>query len=336
MRFSILIPVYNVEKYLKECLDKISQQSYKDYEVILVDDGSTDKSGLICDEYCKSNCRAKVIHKINEGLISARRIAINNAKGEYCVFCDSDDFLELEALNEINKIVEKREPDIIIYNAYKYIDGKKEKFFQDVFSEGMIQNKQDVYTKLLIEYSINSLCLKTVKRSIFDNEKDYNMFYGCNFGEDLLQTIPIVNNAQDIYYLNKPLYNYRISSGMMRKFNKNYYWSYKKVNQEINKQLIDKNVEHLNQKIAYHLLTAAYGATTQLKYCNNIDFTDVKEISDDALFKKEYQILRKSTFWKDMSIKERVILILLKTENYFLIYFLLKFKMVLKGDKNEK
>ena len=93
MKFSILVPVYNVEKYLPECLESIENQTYRDFEVILVDDGSNDRSGEICDQFKeRTTTNTTVLHKENQGLISARRIGINNAKGEYCIFCDSDDF----------------------------------------------------------------------------------------------------------------------------------------------------------------------------------------------------------------------------------------------------
>ena len=129
MLFSVLIPIYNVEKYLLKCLESIKQQEFKDYEVILVDDGSKDNSGKMCDEYCKENTRFRVIHKENRGLISARRVAIQNAKGEYCIFCDSDDFFEDNAFQQLYYVIKNNKPDMIIYNAYKYEHENKEIFF---------------------------------------------------------------------------------------------------------------------------------------------------------------------------------------------------------------
>lgn len=86
---------------------------------------------------------------------------------------------------------------------------------------------------LLLTYKINAMWLKVCKREILDIERDYTDFYKCNYGEDLLQSIPIINNAQSIYYLNKALYNYRITSGMMKKYNSNYYWLYKKLTKKL-------------------------------------------------------------------------------------------------------
>lgn len=133
MKFSILVPIYNVEKFLPKCLKSIENQTYKDFEVILVDDGSQDSSGKICDIYKKNHGNNTiVIHKKNNGLISARRTGINQAKGEYCIFCDSDDFLENYALEKINKVIEKFKADLIIYNAYSF-DKKVKVHFLNIF-----------------------------------------------------------------------------------------------------------------------------------------------------------------------------------------------------------
>ena len=115
---SIIVPVYNVEKYLDQCVNSLINQTYDKIEIILVDDGSKDNSGKICDKFCEENSNMKVIHKKNEGLISARRIALEMSSGDYCVFCDSDDFLEKNALEELHNVISSKNPDLIIYNAY--------------------------------------------------------------------------------------------------------------------------------------------------------------------------------------------------------------------------
>ena len=323
MRFSVLVPVYNVEKFLPKCLEGLCQQTYKDFEVILIDDGSTDLSAKICDDFCRKNKNIKVIHKKNEGLISARREAIKNARGEYCVFCDSDDFLEINALRELEKIIEKNDPDLILYNAYTYNNGQKELFFSNVFKEGIIKNKESIYNKLLLEYSINAIWLKAVKRTIIDIEKDYRKFYKFNFGEDLLQTIPLIKKAQKIYYLNKALYNYRIESGMMRRYSANYYWSYRCVNLEVSQELRKEKIVDFEEKLAFHLIIAAYGAVTQLKYCDIINLEELDRIRDDPVFKKKHYILMNSRYKKKLNFKQRLIVFLLYKKFYGILKLLL-------------
>ena len=94
MRFSVLIPVYNVEKYLDQCLTSVLTQDYSDFEVVLVNDGSTDQSPIICQKYAESDPRVKYYDKNNEGLLLTRRYSIKRASGEYIVFLDSDDYWE--------------------------------------------------------------------------------------------------------------------------------------------------------------------------------------------------------------------------------------------------
>ena len=119
--FSIIIPVYNVELYLKNCIESILNQPFQDYEIILVNDGSTDSSGKICDKYKSKDSRIQVIHKKNEGLSQARNEGMNIAKGKYIVFVDSDDWINKDALGKLANIIEwYNNPDIIINRISSY------------------------------------------------------------------------------------------------------------------------------------------------------------------------------------------------------------------------
>ena len=113
MLFSIIVPVYKVENYLEDCIESILHQSYKDFELILIDDGSPDKSPEICDEYNAKDDRISVIHKKNGGLSSARNAGLDNANGEYIVFIDSDDILREGALEKISNYLGNY-PDVLI------------------------------------------------------------------------------------------------------------------------------------------------------------------------------------------------------------------------------
>ena len=111
-KISIIVPVYNVEKYLRKCVDSILNQTFKDFELILVDDGSIDTSGKICDEYNLKDNRIKVIHKENGGLSSARNAGLDIAQGEYIGFVDSDDWIELDMYEELYKICKENDTDV--------------------------------------------------------------------------------------------------------------------------------------------------------------------------------------------------------------------------------
>ena len=106
-KISVILPVYNVEKYLRKCLDSVINQTYKNLEIILVNDGSTDNSGKICEEYALNDKRIKVIHKENGGISSARNAAIDIAKGQYITFIDSDDDVELDYIGYLYDILKK-------------------------------------------------------------------------------------------------------------------------------------------------------------------------------------------------------------------------------------
>lgn len=104
---SVIVPVYNVEKYLPRCIDSIIDQTFKNFELLLIDDGSKDKSGEICDEYAKRDNRIKVFHKENGGVSSARNVGLDSAKGEWIIFCDSDDEFYCNAFKSYNDIIQK-------------------------------------------------------------------------------------------------------------------------------------------------------------------------------------------------------------------------------------
>lgn len=128
IRFSIIIPVYNVEPYLAECVNSVLQQDCENFEIIMVDDGSTDKSGVICDEFAEKNKKIRVIHKKNGGLSDARNVGLNEANGEYVIFLDSDDYwINTSFLTSVEQEIIKSQPDIVIYGYQKKYCGRKNK-----------------------------------------------------------------------------------------------------------------------------------------------------------------------------------------------------------------
>lgn len=124
MFFSVIVPVYNVEKYLKECVDSILKQTFEDFELILVDDGSKDSSGIICDEYAASDRRVRVIHKENGGQSTARNAGVAMATGEFAVFLDSDDFISDSTFFEDIKLIADNDTDIVVFKYSKYFTNR--------------------------------------------------------------------------------------------------------------------------------------------------------------------------------------------------------------------
>ena len=144
---SIIIPIYDVQCYLRKCIDSVINQTYKNLEIILVDDESPDNCGEICEEYAKKDNRIKVIHKKNGGLSSARNAGLDVCTGEYVSFIDSDDFVEETYIEELCNMIEKNEADISMANRYKVQDDKIEEF-----KHYMCVTKEMNSNELLIEF----------------------------------------------------------------------------------------------------------------------------------------------------------------------------------------
>lgn len=216
MFFSILVPVYNTSEYLRECLDSILAQTFRDYELVLLDDGSTDNSGAICDEYAALHPNIRVIHKENEGLMMTRRRGFQEARGDYFLCVDSDDKLwDSRALEKIRNMIEKTGCDLVIYN-YIYSAGggrpQRESKLLDC-EDGRVfegSEKTRLYEKLLTSNNMNNMWIKCPARHVVDLDVDYSQWKAqiCR-AEDLFQSYPMLTNAHKIAYMSDPLYYYR-------------------------------------------------------------------------------------------------------------------------------
>lgn len=139
--FSVIVPIYKVEKYLPDCVNSILNQTYKDFELLLVDDGSPDNCPQMCDDFALKDSRIRVIHKKNGGLVSARNIGIKNAKGKYICYVDGDDTVDEKLLESIYKeILIKNNPDIIIFGIVKNFADHDEEIFCDL-PDGLYDKK---------------------------------------------------------------------------------------------------------------------------------------------------------------------------------------------------
>ena len=215
MKYSFLVPVYNVEKYLGQCIESMLSQTYKNFEIILVDDGSTDSSGKICDDYAKQYPECiKVIHKQNEGHTATRQIAIKNAESDVCLFVDSDDYVESNLLETVNfEFQTDSQLDMVIYSFCYSNNGIKTHRKQKYFNEDKLffgESKKEIYEALMFSAFINSLCVKATKTEILQNDPtDYSLIYDKWMAEDQYQSIYLVTEAKKIKYIDKALYNYR-------------------------------------------------------------------------------------------------------------------------------
>jgi glycosyltransferase len=211
MQFSIVIPVYNVAPYLRECVDSVLAQNSTDYEIILVDDGSTDNSPAICDEYAEKYSQIKVIHKANGGLSDARNFGIKKAQGDYLMFLDSDDFWNREnVLLDLHNIIKENNPDLIIHELSSFYNS--EKIILRKFKNKEIQNfsydfKEDL--KYLVNNDIYyaTACNKIIKTSIV---KENNIeFPKGKLHEDIAWCADIISHIDKYTIYEKSFYFYR-------------------------------------------------------------------------------------------------------------------------------
>ena len=211
MLFSIIIPIYNVEKYLKESVDSVLAQDFTDYELILVDDGSTDNSPAICDEYERKFTQVKVIHKANGGLSDARNSGIEEAQGDYLVFLDSDDFWNgVTILSEIDKIIRKENPDLIIHEISSFYNLRKvsPRNFKNSDIQKLSFNFKDDLRKLIdndIYYA--AAWNKIIKSEIVKTNQLY--FPKGKIHEDVAWCADIIPYVSSYSLYKKPFYFYR-------------------------------------------------------------------------------------------------------------------------------
>jgi glycosyltransferase involved in cell wall biosynthesis len=214
MKFSIILPVYNCEKYLKRCIDSVINQTYSDWELILVDDGSTDLSGDICDDYSSMlPGQIRVIHQENSGVLFARRVGIVSSFGEYLCFIDSDDWYGLNLLEVAKNFENSFHPDLLVY-GYKKISEQGQLLEIQLPVEEITYisgaRMKSVYERIT-SGQLSNLWAQIVKRSCVDFEADYCDYVGVFKGEDLLQNLAFVDNAKSVLLIPECMYSYLIN-----------------------------------------------------------------------------------------------------------------------------
>lgn len=201
---SIIVPIYNVEKYLRKCVDSLIRQTNTDIEIILVDDGSTDSSGNICDELSTIDARIKVIHKKNGGLSSARNAGIDVAKGDYLAFVDSDDFVELDMYAVLLEGIKKSGKNISCCGRMVDIFGQYSNIEFVIDSPKTFTKDEAIREILYLENIDVSACDKLYDKKLFSNVR----YPEGKISEDAAVIFEIVQNSNGIYHVGKPYYHY--------------------------------------------------------------------------------------------------------------------------------
>ncbi len=213
---SVIVPVYNTEKYLNRCIDSILNQTYKNLEIICVDDGSTDNSGAILDEYARLDRRINVIHQKNAGRVLARTIGLEHSIGRYCTFVDADDLVELQMYEKMISIIKENQVDVVCTGIVR--DYGNETFIElSKFEEGLYRDSDSkieeikrnlVGTGVSNQYNIGP----HLQTKIWKKELIYRYYSalpkGSDIDEDVASVYPALLNADSIFILNKAFYHY--------------------------------------------------------------------------------------------------------------------------------
>ncbi len=238
---SVIVPIYNMEDYLIKCIESIINQTYKKLEIILVDDGSTDNCGIICDAYKLIDSRIKVIHKSNGGLSSARNAGLDIATGSLIGFVDSDDYLESTMYEKLKNNMDYYQSDISVCNFYHVKNGKREPSMKKLpsnIAEG--KNKFDNMHNEYIPYGMFAWN-KLFKRELFDNIR----YPDGKIYEDIYITCDLLEKANRVSYTLEPLYNYVFRDGSIcNSFTINHFDKISSIN---------NNIKFFNKKKYYNL-----------------------------------------------------------------------------------
>lgn len=219
-KITVIVPVYNVEHYLEKCLDSLIDQTYKNLEIIVVNDGSTDNSGTICQEYAQKDDRIVYIEKENGGLSDARNVGLDKMTGSYVTFVDSDDWVESDYVEVLyNKLIESQ-ADVSVGNYYSYNEDERMYYFHingDSYYEKVYDNVsifENLYeSKEMKNFALISACGKLYKAKLFD----YIRFDRGKLGEDGYMNQKLYLLVQKVIYINQGLYAYRQRSGSITK-----------------------------------------------------------------------------------------------------------------------
>lgn len=215
MKYSIIVPIYKIERYLPECIDSVLCQTCTDYELILVDDGSPDNCPQICDQYARKNHQIKVVHKENGGLVSARKAGLAIASGDYAMCLDGDDFLHKDCLNKVNAIINKYNPDVVCFGCVLFSKNtqKENPVYCPYYGFYNRQNIEDSLFPQFIHSCTEKRFPPVVWSKVFKMEL-YRKYQNkvssdISMGEDSACTYPLISNCNSMSIMEDCLYYYR-------------------------------------------------------------------------------------------------------------------------------
>ncbi len=326
MFFSVIVPVYKVEKYLSGCIDSVLNQTFSDFELILVDDGSPDRCPEICDSYQEKDNRVKVVHKSNGGLASARRAGIKVAQGDYVFNLDSDDLIENDTLECAYKIIQDTNCEIVSF-SYRWVkNGNTVSVTNDGLEEGFYDTKKIekyIYPRILMDKNMNHISYylsgKAIKRE-FLTPLQLNVNEKISLGEDLCCTVPCYLNAQRVYISKKTAYLYTVREDSISKdFNTKQIYLIEDVINEISKNNMEKIVDFDAQLCRYSCFMC-FAILAQAAEQNH--FKSINAIKDHIKNSIHWDKILRASF-ENITFKSKISVFLMKRNCYKTAFYFL-------------
>ena len=341
---SVVIPVYKIkEEYLRECLNSISFQCSNEIEIILVDDGSPDNCGKICDEYAATDNRFKVIHQENQGVSVARNMGIKESNGEWITFIDPDDWIEADWGEVILNAVKKVDADIIMSDYYQEFATKQHPQF--LMSESGYLNEK--YLKAVKIAPFNQLVINN-KYKEYESNVIWNKIYRANLikennclfdpkarkGQDVIFNAEIFQLTSCVYYIHKPLYHYRyLQQSITNRYNPKVRY-YNEIAFRHYERIIDTYSLSNEYKKAFYarVLTRLYSCMRLFYFHkqNTMPFALVKSELNQILDSYPYNIALKLVDYSYLTCPEKLFVYALKKRNYRLLQYLVKGRIWLR------
>lgn len=338
----IVVPVYNVpELYLRKCIESIIAQKLIDIEIILVDDGSTDNSPKICDEYAKIDNRVKVVHQQNKGLSGARNTGVNISKSKWITFVDGDDWIESDCLLSAYENAEKNDLDIVLWGTVKDFNGILEPFdYTKNFIDGKIYVDDEVshIRELLLHFNaqIATAYAKLIKKSVLINNEIFHNEELRQGAEGLEFNYRLFAFVSKLMFINKHWYHYIYNENSISSISSEANTEYVvRCFEKIRSSILESDTRTIGwfyNRFSYVIVTTAISGYFHPK--NNLKYKLRKQKMSSFLKKKivvdTFHFMHKA----DLSFQRRMILILLRFRLFFAIKFIANLRYKQKCDKN--
>lgn len=265
MKVSIILPVYNAAQTINRMLESLRVQTLTDFEVLMIDDGSTDESCMILDEYANKDTRFKVVHKRNEGVSAARQTGVELAQGEYVIHADSDDWVDATMLEELYEKAKVTDSDVVICDFYSNTNAK-----QTICKQQPSKLEADVVLQELFQQLHGSCCNKLLRRVCYSK---YHICFpkGINHSEDLLTWVQLFQHSDiKVAYLPKAFYHYYVNSNSITRH-------YTRSTYEMRLKYLAKLYEILSPKYKSIKQQAAFGVFTEAVMFNVLSRNEALE-----------------------------------------------------------